>query len=497
MSEIINNKEYQSTPEQTAIEAWETLQNISPEQTQNTNNELQKTTLAQKAEKIQEAKNELPEQTLNQELSWENKSQLNQLSKQIAQDAISQLQANFDANNTDPNAQFSILQQRYNILESIAQNPDIQSKFPNFVQAVQELVQIKYTPTSISEQFAKITNVQKQLETSWVYLNFDFMATWGEFCMDIQWKAKPQEAVLGTVFTDWNLSDKIQPCIILWNDPEFNKKWYAFDGKTYLNPWAVENAIDLQVQNGRFTEGERAWMNVENINLATINHEEAHRLLGEIYKFPKWYQEIPADQINDWSINWVPFQPQNYTQIDEFIAHSIGQQTDSYETIENIAQWIWELNIDENGNLEYKQNPNSPESKAYWLLRAFVMEEVAKIIEEKWILNFKELLLEKRTHTPVNQYNIEYNRLQSELEAAKQIPWNSEQVKELTYQFLEHDSKWDEVVDQNNKVWNTTTRDIVQLIGESWLQRINQKCLEQSQKYMAIIEQKFPKKENT
>lgn len=491
MWEVMNQMEYEApTIEQKANEAWEALQNLSPEQTQDANNALQETSLAQKS---QEVWPNLSENDLSNELSLDKRNQLNQLSKSVTQELINQMQANFDANNTDPNKQFSVIQQRYNVLEAIAQNPDIQAQFPKFVQTIQELVQIKYNPCSTSEQFAKINNVQQQLEKCWVYLNCDFAATWGSFCMDIQWKTKPQESVLSNLYNEPNLWDKLKPCIVLWNEPDFNKKWYAFDGKTYLNPWAVDNAIDIQVQNGRFTETERANMNVENINLATINHEESHRLLWEIYNFPKWYQEIPANDVADWSISWVDFQPQNYTQVDEFIAHSIWQMTDSYETIENIAQWINELNVDENGQLEYKQNPNSPDSKAYGLLRAFVMEEVANIVKEKWVWNFKELLLEKRSNTPVNQYNAEYARLQSELEAAKQIPGNAEQVRDLANQFTQHDMKWDEVVDANNKEWNKTTRELVQLLWEDWLQRINQKCMEQAQRYMTVIEQKFPK----
>lgn len=495
MSEVLNQTEDDTpTLEQKANEAGETLQNISPEQTQEANQALQETSLAQKSvEKSQDATPDSLEKKLTQEISGEKRNQLNQLSKTVTENIIAQLQANFDANNMDPNKQFSVMQQRYNVLEAIAQNPDIQSQFPKFVETIQDLVQIKYKPSSTNEQFAKINNVQQQLEKCGIYLNCDFAATWGSFCMEIQWKTKPQEAVLWNLYNEPNLWDKLKPCTVLWNEPDFNKKWYAFDGKTYLNPWAVNNAIDLQVQNGRFTQVERANMNVENINLATINHEESHRLLWEIYNYPKWYQEIPANDIADWSISWVDFQPQNYTQVDEFIAHSIWQMTDTYETIENIAQWIAELNIDENGKIEYTQNPNSSDSKAYWLLRAFVMDEVANIMQEKWIWNFKDSLLKVRDKTPTKEYNNEYARLKSELEAAKEIPWNSEQVRELANQFTEHDLKWDEVVANDTKEWNKTTRDIVQLLWEDWLQRINKKCMEQSQKYMAVIEQKFPK----
>ncbi|MDD5770048.1 MAG: hypothetical protein PHE25_03705 [Candidatus Gracilibacteria bacterium] len=495
MTESMNQREYETpTPEQKANEVGKALQNLSPKQTKNANNALQETSLAQKSqEKSQDTAPQLSEQNLTNELSGEKRNQLNQLSKTITQNVISQLQANFDVTNTDPNESFSIINQRYNVVEAIVNNPQIQAQYPQMVEALQEVVWINYNESTTEEQFARVTRLEEKMEKVGVYLNLDFAATHGEFCMEIKGEQSPDINTLGQLFDKKMIDGKLQPCIILGSDKEFNKKGYAFDGKTYLNPGAIENAIDIQVKNGRFTPQEQANFNLDNINLATINHEESHRLLAELYDFPQSGEDIPADQINDWVISGLSFQPQNYTQIDEFIAHSVGQSTDNYETIENIARGIAELNIDANGQIEYNQNPNSAGGKEYGLVRAFIMEEVAHIAQEKGVENFKGSLVNKCQNSDTHKYRNDYINTQKQLENAKQLPGNVEEVMHLANDFTDLKLKRPQIVEKSGQEWNKTTRDVIQLLGKDGLERINQRCMDQAKVYLEVIKNKFPK----
>ncbi len=172
---------------------------------------------------------------------------------------------------------------------------------------------------------------------------------------------------------------ELQPATIV-NDPSLNKQGYQIAGYGLLNKGNIELNMQNYAEAGRFDEKMSATFDMENINLATVNHEESHRLLKEKYNFPS-RTPIPPDQGQYWKPEGTDFTPTNTVQIDEFLAHSIGQSTDRYEIITNIG----------NALSEFKQDPKTGKTQFeigdkngdYALLQSFVMEEVVKIFEER------------------------------------------------------------------------------------------------------------------
>lgn len=425
---------------------------------------------------------------LSKELSNEKILQLNNMIKSICENEMPKLEAKFKENN--PDVDFNPALERYVMLEKIFNDPAFIALFPKLTNIVKPLSDINSAnePCSINEQNKRISSIAETLSKNNLYLNIDFLSSKWDFLMGIKWKTPPSKETLAELFGE-NSKDAKAATVIY--DKEFDKKGYAMNGITYLNAGATEYQISESVKNGRFTEEQVKGLDTENINLATVNHEEAHRLLWEVYHFPK-QQPIPPWDSAIWSIDGIDFVPNSYTQIDEFIAHSIGQNTDSFETIANIADGI----------SDFKQNPDTwkisytiwDRNNPYWLLRSFVMEEVAKIMEEKWVPDFKEKLEEKTSSymkTPV-EFSKESSNLLAEYE--KYSAAGDETRAEAYKQAYNSHMDPDNIVKLNaetTKGWNKTTQDVISVIWNDWLHRIAQKCMEQSKKYMLVIEQKF------
>lgn len=105
-------------------------------------------------------------------------------------------------------------------------------------------------------------------------------------------KVDPNRETLSKLYG--NELPNLQP-VTLINDPKLEKQGYQIAGFGLLNGGNIDLNFKSYVDNGRFTPEEAAKFDPESIRLATVNHEESHRVLKELYGFPNRQPLTPEE----------------------------------------------------------------------------------------------------------------------------------------------------------------------------------------------------------
>lgn len=264
----------------------------------------------------------------------------------------------------------------------------------------------------------------------------------------------------------------------------------------FLNVGNIDHNIQTFVERGRFTQEQADALDMEKVRLATVNHEESHRVLKEAYNFPG-RQSLPPEEGRAWMAEGTDFVPTNTVQIDEFLAHSIGQSTDKYEIMTNIGNALAEFKQD-SGTGETTFRIGNPKGD-YALLQSFVMEEVAKIFEERGIRDFKTHAETKASsyNEGVATYNNEYEYLERELAEMKANGESEEAIDHLEKSMLKlaEFANPQARLDRLNNGWNGLTKDITSSLTDADYQRISDKCMAQAKKYLSQIESTYGRKQ--
>lgn len=218
------------------------------------------------------------------------------------------------------------------LMDAIAKTPDIQSNFPTLCAEINRLGCLKSDPkTTAKEIFAAIQQIKPTLEKAGYYLNTDVLSS-GDFLIPVEGKANPNKDMLSKLYG----SDlpELQSVTVI-NDPKLEKQGYQIAGFGLLNGGNIELNLKSYVEKGRYTQEQADAFDMENVRQATVNHEESHRVLKELYGFPN-RQPLNLEEGKKWAIEGVDFIPTNSVQVDEFLAHSVGMATDKYEIMTNV-----------------------------------------------------------------------------------------------------------------------------------------------------------------
>lgn len=379
------------------------------------------------------------------------------------------------------------------LMDAIAQTPGIQNSFPTLCAEINRLGCLKNDPnTTAKEIFAAIQQIKPTLEKAGYYLNTDVLSS-GDFLIPVEGKVNPSKDKLSKLYGP-DLPE-LQPVTVI-NDPKLEKQGYQIAGFGLLNGGNIELNLNSYVERGRFTQEQADGFDMENVRQATVNHEESHRVLKELYGFPN-RQPLSPEEGKKWAIDGVDFVPNNSVQVDEFLAHSVGMATDRYETMTNIG----------NALSEFKQDPATGKTSFeigdkngdYALLQTFVMNEVAQIFEEKGVKDFRKHAEGKASsyNEGVATYNNEYEHMERELAEMKANGESPEAIAHLEGsmqrfgEFANPQARFDRM--QNG--WNGLTKDILSNLTDADYQRISDKCMAQAKKYLSQIETTYGKKQ--
>ena len=332
---------------------------------------------------------------------------------------------------------------------------------------------LNWTPDSSdsSKIMAKINEMQSYFNEKGFFINTDVISTWNNLIMKIDWKREPSDVVSNVLWADlWELKQNI-----VLDDASFEKFWYNLWENSIVNKGYIRDFIEKWWQ---FSPEDRAELlkpeRLDNIALATINHETVHAVLDEKYNFPK-RMDYNEQQSNEWAIDWLDFKPNNSIQVEEFIAHSVGQSTDNYEIRTNIMsalQDMWEWNFD-----NFSITKKSWEGSDYALVRSFILSQLKDIFKSKWITNFDELSLNKleSIHSERRSVINRNDQLLSE--------WKQEESEQLLEQW---NSNWALKFENN---FNQYIKDIVWMLSVDDFKTIQTNFNTQAQKYMQKIKQ--------
>jgi len=346
----------------------------------------------------------------------------------------------------------------------------LQWQFPEISKWLKILGSLHWTPESSdsSKIMSKINDMQSYFNEKWFFINTDVISTWNNLIMKIEWKREPSDVVSNLLWDDlWELKQNL-----VLDDVSFEKFWYNLWENSVVNKWYIRDFIEKWWQ---FSSEDREELlnpeRLDNIALATINHETVHSVLDEKYNFPK-RMNYNEQQSNEWAIDGLDFKPNNSIQVEEFIAHSVWQSTDNYEIRTNIMsalQDIWNWNLD---NFSISNT-----SGDYALVRQFMLLQLKDIFSSKWITNFDELSLKK---------------LESiHSERRETISKNDQLLSEGKQEESEH------LLEQWNSNWalkfendfNQFVRDITSMLTPDDFKTIQNNFNTQTQKYMQKIKQ--------
>lgn len=349
----------------------------------------------------------------------------------------------------------------------------LQNQFPEIAKWLKILGSLHWTSEAndSSKIMSKINEMQSYFNEKWFFINTDVISTWNNLIMKIDWKREPSDVVSNVLWEDlWELKQNI-----VLDDASFEKFWYNLWENSIVNKGYIRDFIEKWWQ---FSPEDRAELlkpeRLDNIALATINHETVHSVLDEKYNFPK-RMDYNEQQSNEWAIDGLDFKPNNSIQVEEFIAHSVGQSTDNYEIRTNIMsalQDMWEWNFD-----NFSITNKSWEGSDYALVRSFILSQLKDIFKSKWITNFDELSLKK----------LESIHSERRKTISRNDQLLSEGKQEESEQLLEQwNSNW-AIKFENN--FNQYIKDIVWMLSVDDFKTIQTNFNTQAQKYMQKIKQ--------
>lgn len=349
----------------------------------------------------------------------------------------------------------------------------LQNQFPEIAKWLKILGSLHWTPESndSSKIMSKINEMQSYFNEKWFFINTDIITTWNNFIMKIDWKREPSGVVSDVLWDDlWELKQNL-----VLDDASFEKFWYNLWENSIVNKGYIRDFIEKWWQ---FSPEDRAELlkpeRLDNIALATINHETVHSVLDEKYNFPK-RMDYNEQQSNEWAIDGLEFKPNNSIQVEEFIAHSVWQSTDNYEIRTNIMsalQDMWEWNFD-----TFSITNKIWEGSDYALVRSFILLQLKDIFLSKGINNFDELSLKKleSIHSERRETISKNNQLLSE--------WKQEESEKLLEQW---NSNWALKFEND---FNQFVRDITSMLTPDDFKTIQNNFNAQTQKYMQKIKQ--------
>lgn len=379
------------------------------------------------------------------------------------------------------------------LIDAIAKTPEIAGKFPTLCNELNRLGCLNgKAGATVSDSFAAIQQIKPALEKAGYYLNTDVLGS-GDFLIPVEGKVNPSKETLSGLYGE-NLPN-LQPVTVI-NDPKLEKQGYQIAGFGLLNGGNIEANLKTYVEQGRFSPEQAKGFDMENVRQATVNHEESHRVLKELYGFPN-RQPLSPEEGKKWTAEGLDFVPTNTVQIDEFLAHSVGMATDKYEIMTNIGNAIGDFRFDgKTGKAEYAiGDPNGD----YALLQTFVMDEVAKIYEEKGVPNFKEAVANKKSSymAETATYLSLQERAGTQIEHLKNSGASEAEIDRFSKEAQANLDALgpDGINARADKAWNETTGDILKGLTEADYRRISEKCMAQAKKYLSQIESAYGKKQ--
>lgn len=143
----------------------------------------------------------------------------------------------------------------------------------------------------MADSFAAIQQIKPALEKAGYYLNTDVLSS-GDFLIPVEGKVDPSRETLSKLYG--NELPNLQPVTVI-NDPKLEKQGYQIAGFGLLNGGNIDANLKTYVERGRFTKEQADSFDMENVRLATVNHEESHRVLKELYGFPNRQPLTPEE----------------------------------------------------------------------------------------------------------------------------------------------------------------------------------------------------------
>ncbi|MDD3144942.1 MAG: hypothetical protein PHV23_02415 [Candidatus Gracilibacteria bacterium] len=349
----------------------------------------------------------------------------------------------------------------------------LQNQFPEIAKGLKILGSLNGTPDSSdsSKIMTKINEMQAYFNEKGFFINTDVISTGNNLIMKIDGKREPSDVVSNVLGEDLG---ELKQNIVL-DDASFEKFGYNLGENSIVNKGYIRDFIE---KGGQFSPEDRAKLlkpeRLDNIALATINHETVHSVLDEKYNFPK-RMDYNEQQSTEWAIDGLDFKPNNSIQVEEFIAHSVGQSTDNYEIRTNIMSALQDMG---EGNFDnFSITNKSGEGSDYALVRSFILSQLKDIFKSKGITNFDELSLKKLESI--------YSERRQTISRNDQLL--SEGKQEESEQLLEQWNANGAIKFENN--FNQYIKDIVGMLSVDDFKTIQTNFNTQAQKYMQKIKQ--------